>query len=91
MYSPEDILRLTSKLWAPLVCSRRSTTGNIRLQDERGGYCGNIFYVPSRCFKRRPNSINLVMGVSFSARLYLRDKLHDQGSSTFSPVLQYPL
>jgi len=91
MYSSEDLLRLTGKLWAPILCSKRNMTGNIRLQDDLGRYCGNIFYFPSRCFKGRQNSINLVMGVSLWARIKLREKLHDQGSSTFSPVLRYPL
>jgi len=83
MYSSEDIIRLTGKLWAPLVCLKQKDN-YIMLQDERGGYCGDVYYII-------PGQWGVVIKTTYLARTYLREKLRKQGSSTFSPVLQYPI
>jgi len=86
MYSPEDLLRLTGKLWAPLVCLKQSKNC-IRLQGKWGeqyGYWGNVSFI-------LPGQHGVVISTTYSAKAYLRRKLRDSGSLTDPPVLQYPI
>jgi len=86
MYSLEDVFRLTSKLWAPLLCLKQK--GNyITLQDEQCEpyvYWGNVFY-------KLPKQQGVVISTTYFAKVYLRRKLRYSGPLIDSPVLQYPI